>query len=133
MKISCSSYYLSKKLTSVSLSHKNFKKHLLIKVNIKYFSKYVCRQLKLHQHKIRSKLGILLEITPNVFKCLIVSLVLLRFLLQQHHHFCLFYFICEFAMVPGVYILLSRHEEEVHSFFLRAKMYTFSSTFIKTF
>ena len=36
----------------------------------------------------------------------------------------------EFAMVPGVYILLSPQEEET-SFFLRAQMYTFSSTSLK--
>ena len=40
---------------------------------------YICRQLKQHQHKIKSKTGISLEITPNVFKCLIVSLVPLHF------------------------------------------------------
>ena len=37
----------------------------------------------------------------------------------------------EFDMVPGVYILLSPQEEEVHSFSLGAQMYTFSNTFIK--
>ena len=38
--------------------------------------------------------------------------------------------ICEFVMVPSVYILSSVQEEEVHIlFFLRAQMYTFSSTF----
>ena len=38
----------------------------------------------------------------------------------------------EFAMVPGVYLLLSPQEEEEECiFFLRAQMYTFSSTFIK--
>ena len=36
----------------------------------------------------------------------------------------------EFAMVLGVYILLSPQEEET-LFFLRAQMYTFSSIFIK--
>ena len=40
---------------------------------------------------MRTKTGISLEITLNVFKCLIVSLVPLKFLLWQQHHFCLFY------------------------------------------
>ena len=39
---------------------------------------------------IRSKSGISLEITLNIFRCLIVSLVLPKFLLWQTHHFCLF-------------------------------------------
>ena len=69
------SYYFSKKLTCVSLCHKHLKKHLLMKVNIKNFFEYICRQLKYHQHSIKSKTGI----------CVL----------------------CEFAMVPGVYILLS--------------------------
>ena len=50
----------------------------------------MCRQLKYHQHSIRSNIGILLEIISNVSKCLIVSLVPLKFLLWQQHHFCLF-------------------------------------------
>ena len=38
--------------------------------------------------------------------------------------------ICEFAMVPHVYILLSPQEEEVYTlFFMRAQTCTFSSTF----
>ena len=42
---------------------------MLIKISIKY-----------HQLKISNKTGISLEIALNVFKCLIVSLVLLKFL-----------------------------------------------------
>ena len=40
--------------------------------------------------------------------------------------------VCEFAMVPGVYILLCSQEEMV-TFFLKAQMYTLSSTIIKRF
>ena len=40
--------------------------------------------------------------------------------------------VCQFAMVPGVYILLCPKEEEVATlFFLRTQIYTFSSTIIK--
>ena len=83
-------YYFSKKLTCVFLCHKDLKKHLLIKVNIKKFSEQICRQLKYQQHRIRSKTGISLEIILNVFKCLIVLLVPLKLLLWQWQHFCLF-------------------------------------------
>ena len=69
--------------------YKDFKKHLLTKVSIKKnFSEYISRQLKEHQHKIRSKTGILLEIT--VFKWLIVSLTPRKFWLWQQYHFYLF-------------------------------------------
>ena len=39
---------------------------------------------------MRRKTGISLGINLNVFKCLKVSLVRLKFLLWQQHHFCLF-------------------------------------------
>ena len=39
-----------------------FEKYFLMKVNIKNFSEYICRKLKYHQHRIRSKIGISLEI-----------------------------------------------------------------------
>ena len=79
------------KKKDVSLCHKDFKKHLLIKVwTLKNLFDYICRQLKYHQHKIRSKTGISLEIILNVFKCFLVSLVPLKFLLQQKDHFCLY-------------------------------------------
>ena len=67
-------------LSCVSLCHKDFKNHLLTKVSVKNFSEYIFRQQKWHQHKITSKTGISLEITLNVCKCLIVSLVLVKFL-----------------------------------------------------
>ena len=65
--ISC---YFSKKLISVSFCHEDFKKRLLIKVNIKNFAEYICRQLKYHQHKIRSNTGLSLELIVNVFHAL---------------------------------------------------------------
>ena len=64
------SYYFSKKLTWVSLCHKDLGKHLLITINVKIFSEYICRQLKYHQHRIRIKTDISL--------------------LWQQHHFCLY-------------------------------------------
>ena len=47
---------------------------------------------------------------------------------QQHYFFILVgtICVCEFAMVPGVYILLCPQEEKVHS-----SSYTFSFTIIK--
>ena len=107
------------------------KKHLLIKISIKKLSEYTFRQLKYHQLKIRSKTGISIEIALNVFKCLIVSLVLLKLLYTlatAPYSFILVGIpcVCEFAMVPGVYILLCPQEEKVHSSY-----YTFSCTIIK--
>ena len=64
--ISC---YFSKKLISVSFCHEDFEKHLLIKVNIKNFAEYICRQLKYHQQKI-SNTGLSLELIVNVFHAL---------------------------------------------------------------
>ena len=102
-----------KMLSCASLCHKDFKKHLLIKASLK---KFLC--IHLQTSKVRSKTVISLEITLNVFKCLVVSLVLLKFSLWQQHHFCLFQLmLClsvKFAMVPGVYILLCP-QKEVHS------------------
>ena len=100
--------------------------------SIKNFSQYICRQLQQHQYKIRSKTGISLKITLNVFKCLIVFLVSVKLLIWQQHFslFQLVYSVCEFAMMPGVHILLSPHEkkQEVHSSSWRAQI---SSIFIK--
>ena len=89
--VNCSSQYFSKKILScVSLCHKDFKKHLLIKVSIKSSSECIFRKLKQHQHKIITKTEISLEITLNVFKCLMVSLASLKFLLLQQYLFWLF-------------------------------------------
>ena len=81
---------------------------------------------------ISSKSGISLEITLNVFKCLKASLVPLKFLYTLRTTPFLFIlvgtlYVCEFAMVPGVHILLCPQEEKVHS-----SSYTFSCAIIKT-
>ena len=60
-----------------------------IKVRVKNLSEYIFRQLKKHQDKIGRETGISFETTLNVFKCFIVSLVPLTFLLRQQHHFYL--------------------------------------------
>ena len=49
---------------------------------VKNLYEYIFRQLK-YQNKIRSEIGISLEIILIVFKCLTVSLVLLKFLRYQ--------------------------------------------------
>ena len=91
-------------------------KYLLVKVNIKKSIWNMCRQLKYHHHRIRSKTGISLAIILNIFKCVKVSLVSLKFLLLAiaPFLFILIGVLCEFAMVSGVYILLSPQEKEVH-------------------
>ena len=54
------------------LEHIDLKKHFkLTKVN-KKLSKDICRQLKYHQDKIRTEIGVSLEVILKVFKCLIV-------------------------------------------------------------
>ena len=98
---------------------------------LKNFPVYIFKKLKYDQHKIKSKTDISLEITLNVCKCLIVSLVLLEFLFGSSTDFILVGILCEFAMVPLVYILLSIPEKKGSLFFLRTQMYTFSRAFIK--
>ena len=46
---------------------------------LKKFSEYICIQPIYHQHRRTNKAGVSLEITLNVFKCLVVSLVLPKF------------------------------------------------------
>ena len=118
-------------LPVILFATKILKKHLLIKMSIKKLSEYNFRQLKYHQLKIRSKTGIWIEITLNVLNCLIVCLVplkLLYTLATAPYLFILVGIPCvyEFAMVPGVYILLFPQEEKVQS-----SSYTFSCTIIK--
>ena len=48
---------------------------------LKNISECICRQLKYHKNRIRSEIGISLEIILDVFTCLTVSLVPLKFLL----------------------------------------------------
>ena len=111
--------FFQKILSCVSICNKDFKKHFLIKVSIKNLSEYFFRQLKLHQHKIRTKTGISLEITLNVCKCLIASLVLIKFLLWQQHHFCLFQLVpCLSVNLPWsqeCIFYCALRKEEVHS------------------
>ena len=68
-------------MSFVSFGHKDLKKLLFMKVNIKSLPEYVCRQLTYRQRRIRRKTGISLEIIPNVLKCLRVSLFPLKVLL----------------------------------------------------
>ena len=89
-----------------------------MKVYMKKFSEYICRQLKHHQHSARGKTSTSLDIILNVFKCLAVSLVPLKFLLWQMHYFFLFISVdtlCKFTMMLGVYTLLFP-QEELHFF-----------------
>ena len=52
------SYYFSKQLTCIPWI-KSLKKHFkLMKVNVKKLSEYITKQLKYHQHRIRSKISI---------------------------------------------------------------------------
>ena len=87
--ISC---YFFKKIP-VCLGPKNLIK--LMKVNIKTIFNYqqfltiIPRQLKHHQHGIRSEIDISLEIILIFFKFLTVSIVSIKSLLQQQHKFSL--------------------------------------------
>ena len=65
-----------------------------------------------------SKTGISLEITLDVCKCLIVSLVLTKFLLWQQHHFCLF------QLVPCLSVNLPWCQECIFYCAPRKKRYT---------
>ena len=65
---------------------------------------------------IRSEIGISLDIILNALKCLTVSLsteILILAVMQVS--LILVSILCELAMLPDVYILLSPQEEEVHS------------------
>ena len=61
-----------------------------MKIKIEKCSSIHLQTTKIHQRRITNKTGISLEIIVNVFTYLIVSLVLLKFLLWQQHHFQLF-------------------------------------------
>ena len=67
---------------------------------------------------MRTKTGISLEITLNVCKCLIASLVLIKFLLWQQHHFCLF------QLVPCLSVNLPWYQECIFYCAPRKKRYT---------
>ena len=61
-------------------------------------------KLKYYQHRKSRITGISLEIILIVFEYLVVSLSFISVSI-----------LCEFAMLPDVYILLSPEEKEVHS------------------
>ena len=94
---------------------------------------WICTQLKYYQLKIRSEIGILLEIILNAFKYLTVSLSTKILILDiVPLSFISVSILYKFSMLPDVYILLCPQEEEVHVlFFLRGQVYTSGSTFIK--
>ena len=74
------------------------------------------RQLKYYQLRIRKEIGISLEITLNASKCLAVSLFTeILILAIAPLSLISVSILCELAMLPDVYILLSPLEEEVHS------------------
>ena len=101
-----------------------FEKTFDLENKLKHLSEYICRQLKYHQHRIRSETGMSLEIILDVFKWPIVSLVPLKILILAiaPHFFILVGILCEFTIVLGVYILLPQKDKV--QIFLRAQMYT---------
>ena len=67
------SCYFSKQLTlAIYLGHKDLKKYFKLIWKKKII--WICRQLKYYQLRIRSEIGISLEITLNAFKYLTVPL-----------------------------------------------------------
>ena len=77
---------------------------------------WICRQLKYYELRIRSEIGIWLEIILNAYKCLTISLSTeILILAMVPLSFTLVDINCELAMLPDMYILLSPQEEEVHS------------------
>ena len=129
--------FLKKKVTCVSFCHKDFKKHLLIKVSIKTLSEYICRQLKQHQQKIRDKTNTSLQIIvlwylivpysiPSSTKILFFFGTSTIFVYFNWHPLSVCYGgKSEHFTVPS--------ERRGPIFFLRTQMYIFSSTFIKRF
>ena len=87
-----------------------FQKQLLIKA-LKNFSEYICRQLKWHQHKIRSRSSISLEITLSLSVSFIPCSTKILTLATAPFLFILIGVFCKFAMVPSVHILLSYQEK----------------------
>ena len=77
---------------------------------------WICRQLKYYQLRIRSEIGISLEIILNAFKRLTVLLSTeILILAMVPVSFISVGSLCELAMLSDVYILLSPQEEEVHT------------------
>ena len=97
----------------ICLGQKYLEKHF--KLIWKKKKVWTCRQLKYYQLRIRSEIGILLEIILNAFKCLTVSLSTeILILAIAPLSFISVSILCELAKLPDVYILLSPQEEEVH-------------------
>ena len=77
---------------------------------------WINRKLKYYQNRIRSEIGILLEIILNTFEHSTVSLSSeILILAIAPLSFISVGILCELAMLPNVYILLSHQEEEVQS------------------
>ena len=81
------------------------------------------------------KLALYVKNILDLFKCLTVSTCFTKILTVaiEPPLFTSVGVLCEFAMVPGVYILLSPQEEELNFTlcFQRIQMHTFSRIFIK--
>ena len=111
MFISC---YFSNQLTLYTLYTKIWK-NILSSCESKKI--YLNTQItKNNQLRIRNEVGISLEIILNDFKCLTVSLsteiLILAIVLLSVISVSI---LCELAMLPDVYIVLSPQEEEMHS------------------
>ena len=93
----------------------------------------MCRQLKYLQHKKRNETDILLEIISNLFKCLTISLVPLKSLLNQKHQLNLFQL--TFSVNSLCWQIGKTYSPLRNSrciiFYLRGQMYTSESTFIR--
>ena len=97
-----------------TLSTKTWK-NILSTYESKKNSQYACKQLKNYQLRI-NEIGVSLEIILNAFKCLTVSLSFEMLILAiALFSFILVSILCELAMLPDVYIVLS----------LRKKRWTF--------
>ena len=91
------------------------------------------RQLKYLQHKKRNETDILLEIISNLFKCLTISLVPLKSLLNQKHQLNLFqltFSVNSLCWQIGKTYSSLRNRRSI-IFYLRGQMYTSESTFIR--
>ena len=91
------------------------------------------RQLEYLQHKNRNETDISLEIVSNLFKCLTISLVPLKSLLNQKHQLQLFqltFSVNSLCWQIGKTYCPLRNRRCI-IFYLRGQMYTSESTFIR--
>ena len=110
--ISC---YFSNQLTLYTLDTQIWKNILSSCESTKNIG--ICKQLKYYQLRIRSEVGISLEIILNGFKCLTVSLFVEILVLGIAPLLMISgSILCELVMLPDFYIVLSPQEEEVHSY-----------------